>query len=245
MAMWHKIAKAIRNNFLTGLLVVTPVVATILIVNFLFTFSTNYLVPKKWLQGGNALQYRLLALAIVVAGIFLVGLLVRNYVGRSLYQLTDRLLRRLPFVKTIYLSVRQISETIFASQNMMFKEPMLVEFPKSGVYALCFVMSRLPQRLQTDFNKKGLAGEWAAVFVPTAPNPTSGFVIFAPNTALIPLEISSADAMKMIISVGTLMPGAAVEDANLLMRFRKTGGKGNAAPPGPADGSASEPAQTQ
>ena len=220
--MWRKISRSLRNNFFLGLLVVTPVVATVLIVNFLFTFITDYLspiVPKGWLRE-HIFLHRIFVLALVVAALSLVGLFIRNYVGRTLYQLSDKLLTRLPFVNTIYTSIRQISETMFSSRRMLFKDPVIIEFPKTGVYALGFLMSSLPDGMQSEFTNRGKPGEWVAVFVPTAPNPTSGFLVMAPRTSLIPAGMSAADAMKMIISIGAVTPGAGQPEVTLIDKIK-------------------------
>lgn len=220
--MWRKITRSLRNNFFLGLLVVTPVVATALIVNFLFMIITDYLsplVPKAWLRE-HLFLHRISVLLLVIAALSLVGLFIRNYVGRTLYQLSDKLMTRLPFVNTIYTSIRQISETMFASRRMLFKEPVIIEFPKSGAYALGFLMSTLPAGMHAEFERRVNPGEWVAVFVPTAPNPTSGFLVMTTRASLIPAAMSAADAMKMIISIGAVTPGEGQKEITLMDKIK-------------------------
>ncbi len=203
----ERIAKSIRTNIIIGLFLITPLVITLLLVYFLFTFITDTLVPQTWLQTAWAFWYRLAALIAVLGALYLMGLLTRNIFGKSMYRLGDRIMTRIPVIKSIYVALRRVSESLVSTKNVMFKQVVLIQFPRPGVYAIGFLTARLPK----DFIQEAGLGfadqdEYVNVFVPTVPNPTSGFLLIAPRREIQPLQISVVNAMKMIISVGAVLP---------------------------------------
>ncbi|MFN2352492.1 MAG: DUF502 domain-containing protein, partial [Kiritimatiellia bacterium] len=173
-------------------------------------YITNYIMPPRFLQAQYAPLYRLLALLLVLLAMYLVGLLLRNIIGRSLYRLGDRVLTRIPVIKTIYVAIRQISESILNSRRTLFKQVVAVEFPRKGVYSLGFITASAAEILTAKL--PGADGQWqdaVCILVPTAPNPTTGFFMMVPRDDLVPLDISVPDAMKLIISAGAVFPGQA------------------------------------
>ena len=215
--MFKRICKSIRMNMIIGLLLIIPVVATLLIINFLFTFTTNYLVPQQWLATGYAPIYRFIALIIVVIGLYLIGLLTRNIIGKSLYKFGDQLFARIPLIKSIYISIRQISESLVSSRSTMFQEVVAIQYPHPGTYAIAFLTSTLPSDFLSGNKKSDKAKELVSVFLPTAPNPTSGFLLIVPRSETIPMKITVAEAMKIVMSAGAVLPRAKEEQAKTLL----------------------------
>ncbi len=208
--MSGRIAKSFRNNILVGLILVTPVVITIFIVNALFRLVTKWViafVPPHLLQEYPDLLFQAAALVLVVFMFFFVGLLVRNFIGQKLYRLGDMVLGRIPIFNKIYLSVRQISEALVDQSQTLFKEVVILEYPRLGLYTVGFVTGSLPQTYRKYISAPESDGEIVSVFVATVPNPTSGFFVFVPRSQLRVLPISVGDAMKLAISAGAVFPG--------------------------------------
>jgi uncharacterized membrane protein len=209
--MPSKVAKSIRNNILVGLVLVTPIVVTALVVNWLFGFATSRvikLIPANMREPYPEVLFRVLALIAVLIVLFLIGLLTRNILGRRLYQFGDMLLVRIPFINKIYVSVRQISEALLDQSQKMFKEVVLVEYPRKGVYSVGFVTADVPKNMTPPTQPEDLI----AVFIPTSPNPTSGWFVLAPRSELFVLPMSIGDAMKLVVSGGAVFPGTAPFD---------------------------------
>jgi uncharacterized membrane protein len=208
---WDTISKSIRTNIVLGLLLVTPLVVTLMIINFLFTFITDSLVPQAWLKTDLGLVYRLAALLLVVLGLYLMGLLIRNVIGQSLYNLGDRIMVRIPVIKSVYVAVQRVSESLISSKSETFKQVVAIQFPRLGVYSIGFLTARLPPDLARDAFAMSVGDEPVNVFVPCAPNPTSGFLLMVSRREITPLKINVADAMKMVVSMGAVLP--TVKDA--------------------------------
>ncbi|MFH0953935.1 MAG: DUF502 domain-containing protein [Verrucomicrobiota bacterium] len=215
--MSKSIGKSIRNNLLVGLILVTPLVVTGLVVNWLFGFATNRivkLIPQGWREAHPEILFRVLALVAVLVFLFLVGLFARNILGRRLYQLGDMVLVRIPLINKIYVSVRQISEALLDQSQKMFKQVVLVEYPRKGLYSVGFVTADVPK----DMRPANLSEDLVAVFIPTSPNPTSGWFVFVPRSELFVMPISVGDAMKLVVSGGAVFPGtAAIDDRPTLL----------------------------
>ena len=200
----------IRNNILIGLMLFLPVAVTVLIVNWLFATTTDVLV--QWLPEAarkapiELFLLRLAALAALVAMLFLAGLLARNVAGKRLYDLGDKLLARIPVINKLYVSIRQISETLLDQSGGMFKEVVLLEYPRQGVFAVGFVTADVPPGLALKLAGREPKEAWVGVFLPASP-PTSGFFVLARRAELRTLSISVSDAMKLLISGGTVFPG--------------------------------------
>jgi uncharacterized membrane protein len=210
--MAGRVARSIRNNIVVGLILVTPIVVTVLIANWLFGFATNRLlklIPAKWLQAYPDVVFRVLTLLIVLILLYLIGLLTRNILGKRLYQLGDMLLVRIPFINKIYVSVRQISEALLDQSQSTFKEVVAVEYPRVGVYSVGFITSSVPKAFEPP---KFAGANVVAVFIPTSPNPTSGWFVLVPRSEVHVLPCSVADGMKLVVSGGAVFPGTAPLD---------------------------------
>lgn len=206
-----KLFSRFQTNFLTGLAVILPAVVSIAIVVWLFGTVANvtdkllFAVPRQWkyingVSGDIYWYWSLAALLLAVALVALVGRLTRNYVGRKFIEVTDSLLLRVPLLNKIYGTVKQVREA-FAGHKSSFQQAVLVEFPRAGIYSLGFITGE--QRHEVQF--KTPQSVWS-VFVPTTPNPTTGFLIYVPETQLVRLDMTVADAIKSIISLGSVSP---------------------------------------
>lgn len=202
--MWNKIIAGFRTNILIGLFLLAPLAGTLLIFNFFITFVSSRVLPSEWLKSDFAIFYRIAALIIVIAVLYFVGLLTRNFFGRKIYRLADNILARIPVINSVYTSIRQISEAVVNSQSTLFKDVVAVQFPRIGLYSIGFVTARAPDVIARKIDK--VDHDMVSVFVPTTPNPTTGFYFLLPRSEVIYLNISVAAAMKLVISGGAASP---------------------------------------
>lgn len=203
--MWNKIIAGFRTNILIGLFLLAPLVGTLWIVDLIITFISNYVVPDQWLAGKYAPLFRIAALIVVVAALYFVGLLTRNFIGKKVYRLADWILTRIPVISSVYTSIRQISESLVNYQSTLFKDVVAVQFPRLGLYSIGFVTSRVPETISRKIDSANNR-DMICVFVPTAPNPTTGFFLMMARSEIIYLNISVAAAIKMVISCGAASP---------------------------------------
>ncbi|MFH1476469.1 MAG: DUF502 domain-containing protein [Verrucomicrobiota bacterium] len=228
-----------RTNILIGLFLLAPLVGTLLIINLILAFVSNRLVPNWCLTSEYAIFYRIGALILVVAALYFVGLLTRNFIGKKIYRLADGLLTRIPVINSVYTSIRQISESLVSTQSTLFKEVVAVQHPRLGLYSIGFVTARAPETISRKIESGATgAGDMLCVFVPTAPNPTSGFLLIVARAEIIYLDISVPAAMKMVISGGAVSPrqNETVSRLTLLDHIEAWLKHGETAcpPPGPA-----------
>jgi len=202
--------KSIRANILVGFFLMIPVVATILIFNFLLKLATNWPVMNvfpEWLHNvWKGYPLRILTLLLIVILLYAVGLMTRNFFGRKLYQLGDKILMRIPLVKGIYVSVRQISESLFTQRKTLFKEVVLIQYPRKGLYSIAFVTAIVPPAIAKNMGKGNT--ECVSLFIPTTPNPTSGLLILVPRSEVLPLQMPVGDALTFVMSAGAVISGS-------------------------------------
>jgi len=194
----------LRRYLVAGLLVWLPVGATILIFKMLLDLMDQllFLLPPG-LRPEVLLGYRIPGLGAILAVLVLLatGLLAANLLGRRLVAFYESLLSRIPFVRAVYGGVKTFAEVVFSDTNTSFKKVLLVEYPRTGLYSIAFQTSDDPSEIQA------LTGETiVTVFLPTTPNPTSGFMLFVPRSQITELEMSVEEALKMVISLGVVMP---------------------------------------
>lgn len=203
--------RAIRDNILVGLVLIVPVVATILIFNAVINLTTNWLLESALLepyrQGWTGFQLRILTILTSVIVFYFIGLLARNVVGRRMYRTGDRLMGRIPFIKGIYVTVRQISASLFTQHKTLFKEVVLVEYPRKGLFSMAFVTAEAPKSISSKAGPPADTTCCVSLFIPTTPNPTSGLLILAKRSELIPLSMPVSDALRFIMSGGAVAPG--------------------------------------
>jgi uncharacterized membrane protein len=144
-----------------------------------------------------------LSVLVMVAGLLLSGMFATNVLGQWAVRQWDRLMSHIPIVKSIYSSVKQVSDTLFSSNGNAFREAVLVQYPRAGSWTIAFVTGR-PGGEVADL----LPGEHLSLYVPTTPNPTSGFFLLVPRADVRPLAMSVDEALKYIISMGVVAPGA-------------------------------------
>ncbi len=204
--MW----KAIRANIMVGLLLVTPLVVTAFVANKLFLFITNQFIglfPQAMRDEGLDFLLRLVSLLVVVILLFVIGVFVRNIIGRRIYQVGDRLLARIPVVNRVYIASRQVIDAFITQRETVFNQVVLVEYPRKGIFSVGFLTSAAPKAFRRHIPDPQPAIDYVAVFIPTTPNPTSGWLCYVPRTDISPLPLSSGDAMKLIVSAGVVYPG--------------------------------------
>jgi uncharacterized membrane protein len=200
--MWKKI----RTYFITGLLVLTPLVLTIFIIWKLFIgidgllqgFISNMLERV----GVPATQYGLGFISVILL-ILLTGLIARNYFGRKVIKLGENVLSKIPLISRIYMAIQQISNAFLSEKREVFKKAVLIEYPRKGIYSIGFFTQDTRGEVQERLNR-----DVVSVFLPTTPNPTSGFLLFVPKSDVTELDISIEEALKLVISGGAIVPSS-------------------------------------
>ncbi len=202
-----RLRTSLRNYFLTGLLVIVPISVTGYAIWFLLKAMDAILkyIPAKYLPE-TYLHIHIpgLGLILTIVLVFVVGLLTRNFVGRKMVHLGERIVDRIPIARIIYIGVKQLLEALFVQKTKAFDKAALIEYPRRGVYAIGFITGESKGEVQ-NMTPKNMIN----VFVPTTPNPTSGFYILIPDNELIVLSMSVEDAFKLIVSGGIISPAEA------------------------------------
>ncbi len=193
-----------KKYFITGLLVLVPLFITLWVLSTLIhTMDQSLLLlPAAW-QPKHLLGFNMPGLgALLTLGIiFVTGLVATNIFGQQLIVWWESLLARVPFVKSIYSSVKQVSDTLFSNSGNAFRKAVLVEYPRHGSWTIAFVTGAPGGDVVNH-----LHGDYISVYVPTTPNPTSGFFLMMPKADVIELDMSVDEALKYIISMGTVAP---------------------------------------
>ena len=202
------IAGRIRNYFLTGLVVTGPLAITVYLTWSFITWVDNVVrpfIPPSY-RPETYLPWPIPGTGLIIAfvALTLLGFLTANLVGRSLVELGESLLNRMPIVRPVYKTMKQIFETLFSKSGSSFRKVALVEFPAPGMWSLVF----LSQPPSGDVAERLPQGEHVSVFLPCTPNPTTGFFFYVKRSDLIELDISVENAMTMLISAGMVQPDA-------------------------------------
>lgn len=196
--------KGFKGYFAAGLLVVVPLYITIYVLTVIVGFMDGIfnLFPQS-LRPENYLPFYIPGLGILftLAGVFVIGVLATNFFGRKFFDLGERILARIPILRIVYNATKQFAETFLKKEHEGFRKVVLVEFPRKGVYSMGFLTSRAQGEIQdrTEINA-------ICVFIPTTPNPTSGFLIMVDEKEIITLSMSVEDAFKVIMTGGMVMP---------------------------------------
>jgi len=195
----------LKHYFLTGLLVVVPISMTLLVIRWLAGVMNRFLLAvlpealrPEVLYGVPVPGIGLLATLLLI---LLVGVLAANIFGRSLVNFYENLVDRIPFVKGIYTLFKQVSDTVIKRDRGAFRKVVLIEYPRKGIWAVAFVTGKSSGEVQ-----RVTAASVVNVFVPTTPNPTSGFYVLVPEEDLIVLSMTVEEAFKLIISGGMVTP---------------------------------------
>ena len=200
MAKKKSLALKLRNYFITGIVVLIPIGFTLYLSRFLINISTK-LVPAG-LNPNNYITYAIPGIEILLTIIFItiVGGLSLSFLGKKILQIVDNLFKRIPILRTIYSAIVQLTDS-FRNQEGSKKSVVLVEYPRKGSWAVGFATKENKGELKDKTNK-----ELINVFVPTTPNPTSGFLLMFPKEDVIYLDMSFEEASKFIVSAGTSNP---------------------------------------
>ncbi len=195
----------IRRYFISGLLVWLPIWVTILAIKFLVDILsyTLLLLPKQY-QPDALIGFHIPGIGVVITLliIFLTGLFVANFLGSRFVAMGDALIARIPIVRSVYMGVKQIVHTLFTPGGQSFRKVFLVEYPRVGVWTIAFQTGEAVPEVNQKLNEESMV----SLYVPTTPNPTSGFLLMVPRKNLIELSMSVDQALKFVISLGVVQP---------------------------------------
>jgi len=208
---------SMRSNFLTGLIIITPIALTIWLIwsvvgwidARVWAIVPDAYQPHRYIQTLYNIQiseqYDIPGIGLVVFLVFtiFVGWMGKGFVGRSLIRWAERVVNRMPVVRSVYSGAKQIAETVLNKKNNSFDKACLIEYPRKGIWAIGFVSTKARGEIA---NLSPEGKELISIFVPTTPNPTSGFLLFFPSTDIRELDMSVEDAAKLVISAGLVYP---------------------------------------
>ena len=213
-----------RNMIVTGILVAVPIVLSLWVAWYLYSRLTGWgltladslglmsELPPFW----RTQIIRVLALVAILAFLFFLGVLMKITIGRKVIAKAQALLLKVPLVNFIYSTCKQIGDTIMSSKSgNMFRQVVLFEYPRKGCWAIGFLTNENTPENSEAARRLG-KGNLISVFMPTTPNPTSGFLMFIPRDECIMLDMSVSDAMRMIVSCGAILPGSEERDGDVV-----------------------------
>lgn len=187
--------KKFINTFLTGVATILPLSLTMYILYKIFLFIDG--ITADIYREVFGIEIIGLGFFTTIAIILFVGFVTRNVIGQKLLELIDKLVAKIPVVQNIYNTIKEISKTFFNKDKTSFKQPVKIDFPTEGIESIGFI---------TNKNVRSENKNKIAVFIPTTPNPTNGFLVFVDKEKVKPLDISIDEAIKIIISMGTIIP---------------------------------------
>ncbi len=201
----------LRNYFLTGIVVTAPIAITIYLTYIFVDFvdaNVTPLIPARY-NPETYLPFGVPGLGVFIAviALILIGFLTANFLGRSFLRFGERIVGRMPVVRSIYNALKQIMETVLAQSSTSFREVVLVEYPRRGIWAIAFVTSEAEGDV-ADMDDDAMI----SVFLPTTPNPTSGFLLFVPKHDLKFLNMTVEEGVKLVISAGMIWPKEGGDD---------------------------------
>jgi len=198
--------KTLKTYFLTGLLVLVPLAITLWVLGLVIGTmdQTLLLLPAAW-QPDAWLGVHIpgIGAVLTLAFIFVVGLLTQNFIGQTLVKWWDWLLRHIPIVGPLYTSIKQVSDTLLSSSGNAFRKALLIEYPRAGSYTIAFLTG-----VPGGDVARQLDGDFVSVYVPTTPNPTSGFFLILPRAEVVELDMTVDAALKYIVSMGVVSPAS-------------------------------------
>ncbi|MCX7187050.1 MAG: hypothetical protein RL063_1023 [Pseudomonadota bacterium] len=193
-----------KKYFITGLLVLVPLLITVWVISSLVGMMDQslLLLPESWRPKAQlGLEIPGVGALLTLLIVFVTGLIATNFFGKQLILLWEALLARVPVVKSIYASVKQVSDTLFSDSGNAFRQAVLVQFPRADSWTIAFVTGKPGGDVANH-----LHGDYVSVFVPTTPNPTGGYFLMMPRADVITLDMSVDEALKYIISMGVVAP---------------------------------------
>ena len=200
----HPRARAIRNYLIGGLLVWIPIMVTVWVFRFLTRILDNSLVllPPSWRPEaifGHYVPGVGIALSLLL--LFVTGLIARNLFGKRIVTGIEDMVRRIPVVGAVYGGAKSFSETVLTDKGRSFKQVVMVEFPRKGIYSIGFITSHELEEVQAKTEQ-----DVTCVFVPTTPNPTTGFIVLVPKDEVVMLDMTVDEAFKMLLTLGVVVP---------------------------------------
>ncbi|MDP5018877.1 DUF502 domain-containing protein [Anabaena sp. UHCC 0187] len=205
----ERLKQDLKNDLIAGLLVVIPLATTIWLTITIATWVINFLtqVPKQLnpFDGLNPILVNVLnllvGLAVPLLSILVIGLMARNIAGRWLLDFGERLLQAIPLAGQVYKTLKQLLETLLKDSNGKFRRVVLVEYPRAGIWAIAFVTGAISNEIQSQMSRPVIS-----LFIPTTPNPTTGWYAIVPESDVVNLSISVEDAFKIVVSGGIVAP---------------------------------------
>ncbi|BAB73460.1 DUF502 domain-containing protein [Anabaena sp. FACHB-709] len=218
-----RLKQDLKNDLIAGLLVVIPLATTIwltiTIANWVIDFLTQ--VPKQLnpFDGLHPIVVNILnfavGLAVPLLSILIIGLMARNIAGRWLLDFGERLLQAIPLAGQVYKTLKQLLETLLKDSNGKFRRVILIEYPRRGIWAIAFVTGVISSEIQSQMPRPMLS-----VFIPTTPNPTTGWYAVVPEDEVVNLSMSVEDAFKVVVSGGIVAPNPCLPDLDLIQEHK-------------------------
>ncbi len=197
----------LRASFLTGLVIIAPVGLTIWLIWTVIGWIDGVVLPlvPHDLRPEQYIGINLRGVGVIIFLVFttFIGFVGRGLIGRSLIRWGESIVDRMPVVRSVYSGIKQISETVFAQSERSFERACLIQYPRKGIWAVGFISTTARGEVA---DRAETSGELMSIFVPTTPNPTSGFLLFFPKEDVIELDMSIEDAAKLVISAGLVYP---------------------------------------
>ncbi len=199
----------LRGSFLTGLVVIAPVGLTIWLLLTVVGWIDGAVLPlvPQRMRPEQYIGINLRGVGVIIFLLFtiVVGWIAKGIIGRSLISFAEGLVDRMPVVRSVYSGIKQISETVFAQSERSFEKACLIQYPRRGIWAIGFISTTAKGEVS---DRAETGGRLISVFVPTTPNPTSGFLLFFPEEDVVELEMTVEDAAKLVISAGLVYPNS-------------------------------------
>ncbi len=196
--------KTIKGIFLTGLAVIIPIGLTIYILFLIIGMIDSWLMflPDRY-HPDALLRFHIPGLGIIITAalIFICGLVTESYLGRKVFNLWEIFIEKIPVVRSLYQPIKQIVDGLISDKKESFKRVVMVEFPRAGMYSIGFITGHCPSEVQQNVGKLCYG-----VFVPTTPNPTSGYFVMVPEDDVVSMDMSVEDAFTLIVSMGIVTP---------------------------------------
>lgn len=209
--VFMQLGAKLRAYFFTGILVTAPVSITFYMAYQIIVWvdtGVEQLMPPQIKEYYNNIPFTIpgLGVLLLIAVLILIGMFAAGFVGGFFVRLGDWIVKKMPVVSSVYSLLKQVFETLFSNQNKSFRQVALLEYPRKGIWILGFVSGNTEGEIKNKTDK-----EMVNIFIPTTPNPTSGFLIFVPKEDIILLDMSVEEGLKFVVSCGIVMPSAKKE----------------------------------
>ena len=208
--------KKLQKYLIAGLLVWLPIVVTVLLFRFLITLmdQTLILLPSQ-IRPEAIIGFKLPGLGLILTLLVLIvtGIFAANFVGKSMVNFGEKIFKKIPIVRSVYSAAKNFADIVFSDTGQSFKKVLLIQYPRKGIYSLAFQTSTNLGEVQ-----KKTGSDVVCTFVPTTPNPTSGFIIIIPKEDVIEMDMEVDEAFKMIVSLGVVVPEWKKEELETLSK---------------------------